>query len=249
MVAVLITSNMVALERELALFQRERLPSIMRNALNDAAMDGRNAERDEIARVFDRPVALTKTAVVFPKSMKATKDNLVATIGMLRDEARKGTPPAKYLAPEVLGGPRRPKAHELALRRAGLLAPGEYVVPARGARLNSFGNISGSLITEILSQLKAAEGFAGYMMNETARSRKRAGAKRTKRYFVPPRGHTLPRGVYERQGNRIRAVLMFVADQPDYRPRYAFGQAGEKAVLRTFEGHWIRYFRREFPQA
>ena len=248
MVTVAITSNIVELQRSITLAQRDRLPSVMRNALNDTAMDARDAERAAILQVFDRPAPLTQKAVVFPAQFKATKENLVAQIGALRDVAAGGTPPSKYLMPQVLGGSRRPKRTEGALRKAGLLDADEYVVPAGGAPLDQYGNIRGSLIVAILSQLKAAESFAGYAMNETARSRKRAGAKRTKRYFVPPRGHTLPRGVYEREGKRIRAVLIFVKDEPTYRPRYPFGAATERAVRENFERHYIRHFNRIFAR-
>ncbi len=249
MVKVEITSNIRELQRSITLIQRDKLPSVMRNALNDVAMDARDAERAAIAVHFDRPNPLTKKAVVFPAAWKATKDNLEARIGALRDHASGGTPPANYLAPNIFGGPRRVKRSERAMRLAGILAADEYIVPAKAAPLDSYGNVRASLILQILSQLKAAETSAGYMANETARSRKRASKRRTKRYFVPRPDHPLPRGVYERDGRSIRAILIFVKNEPTYSKRYPFGEAAERAVRAHFERRYALHFNRIFQRA
>ena len=169
---------------------------------------------------------------------------------IVRDEAAGGIPPSKYLYAEVQGGPRRAKAFELALRRAGLMEQDEYAVPAIGYKRDAYGNLPGPTIVAILSQLKA---FAevGFKMNETARSRRRkmverAGKKR-QRYFVPAPGSGLRRGVYERVGNRIRAVLIFVRT-PTYRVRFDFGQAAEAKARRVFVPYWEREFYRELKK-
>jgi len=247
MLQLKITSNLDVLRRALTDTQRNRIPSITRNALNDAAIDARDAERLKIAQVFDRPTRFTINSPVFPKHLKATKEHLVATVGMLRDEAAGGTPPASYLSPQVQGGPRRLKPFERRLREAGILRAGEFAVPARGVRLNAYGNISGAMLAQILSQLRAYS-EVGFLANETKGSRKRAGARRQARYFVPrTEGGRLPRGVYERRGRDIKAVLIFVDAAPRYRPLYKFGDAGARAAAAAFEGHWLKYFHKEFP--
>ncbi len=73
-------------------------------------------------------------------------------------------------------------------------------------------------------------------------------------YFVPSAGGKqvrglgrLPRGIYERRGNTIRGVLMFVG-RPRYRKRYDFGQATMAKASRVFEPHWVRHFYAELAK-
>lgn len=231
------------LKRELPDWAANRIPSITRNALNDAVVEARDAESDKIRGIFDRPRPLTEKS---PLYRRATKENLTAWV-FIRDEASGGTPPSKYLMPQVLGGPRGAKRFEQALRARGILAPGEFAIPAIGYKRDEHGNVPGSTIVAILSQLQAAERAAGYMMNETARSRARNIKAGKARYFVPSGVRAdkaiarLPRGIYERRGNTTRAVFVFVR-QPKYRKRYDFGQAATAKVERVFWAYWQRYF-------
>jgi hypothetical protein len=73
----------------------------------------------------------------------------------------KGTPASKFLAPEIYGGQRGQKRSERALTR---YAPPDvkramgnrgYWVPGPGLTLNAYGNVSGSTMVQILSDLKA----------------------------------------------------------------------------------------------
>ena len=241
-------ADIAALAADLPVWAAQRIPSITRNALNDAAEEARFAEMDKIRGVFDRPTPFTAKS---PLWRKATKDHLVAEV-FIRDEASKGTPPAKYLQPQVEGGVRRAKAFELALRRIGVMRGDEYAVPAIGMNRDAYGNLPGPLLVRILSQLRAFN-WAGYSANETARSRKRKKAG-SARYFVPSGFRAeagigrLPRGVYERQGNRIRAVMIFVSGAPSYRRRYDFGQAAIVKVERVFAPYWQRHFYAELAK-
>lgn len=240
-------ADILSLQKEMPLWAQQRIPSITRNALNDTAEDAVGAEIDKIRGVFDRPTPFTERSVVFPRSLRATKDHLEAKI-MLRDEAPGGgTPPDRYLRAEMFGGPRRPKPFEKALRLAGIMQPDEFALPAMGYRRNAYGNLPGPTLVAILSQLKAFP-EVGHKMNETRRSRMKAGAKRKSRYFVPAEGSRLRRGVYERVGNRIKAVLIFVR-QPTYRVRFDFGQATEAKVTRVFTAYWQRHFYTELQKA
>jgi len=219
-------------------------PYVTASALSATAFDMRDAEQKALTAAFDRPVSLTKRAVLYTK---ATRQELTATV-FIRDEASGGVPPARYLEPEIQGGPRRPKSHELRLRRAGILGPHEFAVPAKTVPLDAYGNVRPGSIEQMLSQLQAAEQFAGYMANETKRSRRRAGMRRTSRYFFARGDTDLPRGIYERLGlgskARIRGFLMFVKDAPDYRVRYRFGQAASTKAARVFGDYWGSYFQR-----
>jgi hypothetical protein len=238
-----------ALEAEMPAWAQQRIPSITRNALNDTADDARFAEVQRIRGVFDRPTPFTQNA---PLYRKATKENLAAEI-YIRDEASRGRAPSRVLQAEVEGGPRRAKAFEVALRRAGVMRANEFAIPAIGQQRDAFGNLPGPLITRIMSQLQAFT-VAGFRANESARTRKRNIRKGTARYFVPSgmrveRGISrLPRGIYERVGGRIRAVMIFVSASPRYAVRYKFGEAAITKAGRVFGGYWQRYFYAELAK-
>jgi len=245
MLSISFEPDITSIQKEMPAWAQQRIPSITRNALNDIAEDAVRAEQDKIRGVFDRPTPFTERSVVFPRHLRATKDRLEAVV-QLRDESS-GTPPAKYLLAEVRGGARSPKPFERRLRQMGIMRADEFATIAIGYRRNAYGNLPGPTIVAILSQLSA---FAevGFRMNETNRSRARAGAKRKARYFVPAEGSGLRRGVYERIGNRVRAVLIFVR-QPTYRKRYDFGQATVAKAERVFAQYWMRHFYAELAKA
>ena len=73
---------------------------------------------------------------------------------------------AHYLVPQVDGGQRKLKGFERAIGEGEL-------VPALGAKLNQYGNVSPGQIRQILSVLGKAEASAGYSANITSRSRRR----------------------------------------------------------------------------
>jgi hypothetical protein len=236
-----------SIRKEMPDWAERRIPSITRNALNDTVEDARFAEQEKIRGIFDRPTPLTQRAPLF---RRATKENLTAWV-FIRDEATKGTAPSKYLQPQVAGGPRGAKRFEKALRAIGVLGPSEFAVPAAGYPRDAYGNLPGSLLVRILSQLRAFT-EVGHAANETGTSRRRNRKRVQSRYFVPSstgrqeRGiGRLPRGVYERTGNRIRAVLIFVEGAPHYRKRYDFGQAAKAKAERVFWPYWQRYFYAE----
>lgn len=238
------------LRTEMPEWAGRRINSITRNALNDAIVDGVWAEQDKIRGVFDRPTPLTQKSVLY---RRATNETLTAWV-FIRDEASGGTAPSKYLMPQVLGGPRGAKRFEAALRAMGVMAADEFAIPAAGYKRDAYGNVPGSTIVSILSQLKAHRNV-GFMMNETARSKARNVKAGKARYFVPNEASDrrqmgwgkLPRGIYERKGNAIRAVFVFVR-QPKYRKRYDFGQAAQAKVGRVFWAYWQRHFYAELAK-
>lgn len=232
---------------EMPKWAQDRIPSITRNALNDTADDARFAEVQKMRGLFDRP---TEYIARSPRYTKATKDDLTATVYILTDGR---IAPTKILLAEVQGGVRQPKAFELALRRIGVMRPEEYAVPAIGQQRDAFGNLPGGLIVKIMSQLQAFT-WSGYRANESDRSRKRNLRLGKARYFVPSGARQergigrLPRGVYERVGNSIRAVMIFVSVRPRYAKRYDFGQAAITKAERVFPDYWARYFYAELAK-
>lgn len=231
-------ANIQEVEASLRDTEKWIVPYAASTALSRTAYDASQAESAKIRGVFDRPTPFTVKSVLY---RKATADNLTYRI-FLRDEARNGTAPAVYLAPEILGGMRRPKPFELLLRSRGVMEQHEFAIPAIGIKRNAYGNLAGSVISKILSQLGARRDV---YQNTTATSRKRSKARNAAQYFVPNPStqRALPRGVYERlSGRKIRLVLLFVGGPPRYRKRYDFGQAARAKAVRVFGSHFKAAF-------
>jgi hypothetical protein len=190
--------------------------------------------------VFDRPTSLTLKAILYKKATKA----LPAATIFVRDEAFKGTPPAKYLLAQVFGGTRRHKAFENRLMDAGVLPRGMYAVPGKGATLDAFGNLSGGTINALLSQLRARHDSAQNESAESAGRRRRRQAKRGERagdYFAPRPGSHLAPGVYQRVstgfGSGLKAILHFVRP-PSYEVRFQIFGLAEGTYRQQFPFHF-----------
>lgn len=148
-VEISLTEDVRRFEQGLNQLERQQLPFALAGALTATARDEKDAARNEMERVFDRPKLFTVNSV-FAKP--ATKRDLAASV-RFREFAGKGTAAGKYLKPQVFGGSRDAKRSEVLLRRRGLLAPDEFMVPGPGARLDSYGNITGAMMQRISSAL------------------------------------------------------------------------------------------------
>ncbi|MDF5937482.1 hypothetical protein P4234_00010 [Pseudomonas aeruginosa] len=110
------------------------------------------------------------------------------------------------------------KASERNLRARGILPAGMFVVPAEGARLDQYGNMSrGQMIRS--SPAWVPEYRAGFKGNATQSARSLAKGHQLA-YFVMRRGRR-PIGIAERRGRTLTMVLAFVR-QPQYRVRFQF---------------------------
>lgn len=228
--------------------QRTKIPQITMFALNETMFLVRAGWREEMQRVFDRPTQLTLGAVLY---RKATKVRLVAEV-YIRNEASKGTPPSKYLFPEVAGGVRRQKPFE---KRLSKLARGKaFYVPGRSMRLDASGNLPSSVIGQVLSQLAVRNDPTQNESKSSARSRrrqiKRGGGGR---FFTPKFGDKrLKQGaVYERIetgfGSSVRTVLFPVDAAPSYRPRFNATQVARILFNHHFPKEFVHAMQRFFP--
>ena len=219
--------NMLA--RQFTALERTQLPFAVMQAVNATAFEIRETWKTTARRVFDRPTPLTINAVLYSK---ATKQKLYATI-FIRDEAHKGTPPAKYLQPQVEGGQRRLKGMERLLQGANLMPQGRYAVPGKGAQLDAYGNVKAGEVRKVISQLQAA-GERGYVSNETDVSRRRrhrredrTGASRSDYFVIRQKTGPLVPGIWQRARTYSGAsghsgvwlVYAFVG-RTQYSPRY-----------------------------
>lgn len=224
--------------------ERKNLPFAIVQATNATAFEIRQQWEAASSRVFDRPTRMTQRAAQY---RKATKDRLYADI-YLRDEASNGTPPAKYLMPQVEGGERRKKGFEVLLQQKGAMPPGMFAVAGKGADLDQHGNVRSRQVSQILSQLGARQ---DKLQNQTEPStaRRRAKRKRGGEYFAVQvkRGKLVP-GIYERIttgfGSAVRSIFIFTRGAT-YRPRYnIFGLA-----QRAWDKLMPFYFNRELAKA
>ena len=204
------------LRRRLAADQRQ-IPFAHAMALSRLARDVQQAIRGHMVGIFDNPIAFTLNSI---RIKPASKKDLSAYV-WIRDEATKGTAPVKYLMPQALGSRRNMKRHERALQYAGVIPRGWGTVPGRDARLNRAGNITSGTYTRILSQLKASP---DPMQNATQ--------GKAKPYFVMRKGDR-PIGIYQRTSKRrIKSILHFVKELPDYGPELKFQGVADKVIRR-----------------
>ncbi|WP_445360533.1 hypothetical protein ACJJIL_19150 [Microbulbifer sp. EKSA005] len=191
---------------------KKQLPYASSVALNNVAFRIRGEERAAIGRIFTNPANLTLNSVLVKK---ATKRSGVAKV-FIRDQAPNGTAPSEYLEPSVIDENRADKRFERALRHAGLLPRGMYVVHGKEAKLNKHGNISVGIYKRILAELRANSG------SKKSRADSEQGTK--SKYFVGKINGKL--GIWKRAGGKrnptAKPILIFLKGRPNYRQRFPF---------------------------
>jgi len=215
-------------------FEREQIPFATALALTDTAKDIKAEHVRLLPLVFDRPTRFTMNSLMVTP---ATKYKLQATVFFKENNTQKYG--KHYLMPQVQGGGRPHKRFEYWLIQHGLMMSDEYAVPARGLKLNAFGNISSGTIVQILSQLAASPDATQW---ETKTSRKRAGSSRA-RYFAPQQGSNLHRGIWRRLGKKVEPVLIFVKSVR-YEVRYRFFDISRDTADARLHLNWAAAFDR-----
>lgn len=242
--------------------QQKQVRYAASRALNGVAKRIVAEERGEIGRVFKGPTPRTQNAVkVFSG---ATRDRLEVVVGVddgggsyrqqnFRAQGKKGTiTPAQYLLAQIVGGHRVPKRFERALQIIGAMDGGDYAVFAkRSEALDSYGNISGSKLNQIITFFRKtkAEGYGGKM--SSARKMKMMkgelkGMKWGMAYFRGGRDAGLPDGIWERHypngtagKSFIRPILIYVR-APSYRAIFKFRAVAERVVAKEWRGEFDR---------
>lgn len=199
------------------------IPYAASSALTRTARAAVPVVQTEMRRVFHQPVAYTLNAL---RVVPSTIETMTARIAV-KDAVSRGTRPESYLLPEVEGGPRSPKGIELALRFAGYLRAGEFVVPGGAAPLDAAGNLPSSTVRTILRQLEA-----GRRTSTTTRRR-----ATTASYFVGAVRGT--RGVWKRDAaGGVHPILIFTSRPPVYRSRLDFEGVVERLAREQFPQHF-----------
>ncbi len=210
--------------------EKEQLPFAAALAATWTAQDVQTAEKKLISTVFDRPNRYTKNSV-YIKS--ATKRNPIAAVWLKDDWATaKGGNAAEYLSPHIFGGPRKAKRFEKAMRRRGLLKLNQFVVPARPAKRDRFGNVSRGQIGKMLSNIGA--------QHDNAQNSKRGIS-----YFLFENNDGSLSGVWQRTANGIMPFMLFTDKAPTYKKRFSFYEMAQ----RTLNRRSIRNFHRAMDHA
>lgn len=180
----------------------------------------------EMVRVFQNPTPFTLNSLYVQPS---TTQTLSARV-MVKNSASSGVVPEKFLFPEVAGGVRNEKGFERALRFGGWLKNGERVVPARDMPRDAYGNVSGPTIRSILATLEKPGGGGG--------RGKRINGKYGTGLFAGQVGAT--RGIWQREGRKVKPLFIFITKQPLYRPRLDFDGIVLKCANANFQTEFIR---------
>ena len=228
---------------------RKQLPFAASQAINDSLRIARTDLQDQMRDRFSAPVPRTLNS---PRMKFSTKSNLTGRI-WIDDEPAKGIAPARYLAAEILGGPRHHKRFEKALQSRGIMPAGMYATPGPGAPPDANGNIPGSFLVQLLSYLQAF-GEQGYRANMTDKRRRQIqkvgrSARGYKTingvaYFASDgkgRNAHLRPGIYRKTGTHganVMPVILFVSP-PSYSVRLPFATIVAQSFQQSFN-HRLR---------
>lgn len=244
MIAIRVTEDLDVLKRAIGDIGARHIPFATVVALTRTAQAGKDDLREAMVREIDRPTDYTLNSV---QVRPATKANPQAEISL--KEFGAGIAPAKYLRPQIQGGPRSQKRFERALQAAGLLPAGWYAVPASGAPFDAYGNVPGRFHTQILSALRAS---SDPMQNRTARSIKRRGRRLAEFFVLAARRGKLPPGIYQRyrfaMGNAVRPVFVFSGTPPTYQKRLSFYETIQLTVRNRFPAEFVKAFEQQIDK-
>jgi len=195
----------------------------------------KSAEQAEMQTALDRPTPFTKNSLYL---QRATPTHQEARV-WFKDFAPKGTPAGSYLMPQVHGGERKDKRFERALQHKGFLHKGKQLVPASGAPIDAYGNVSRGFATRILSRLQASPDST---QNRTRRLSRRQRARGGTFFYGNPGGRGY--GIWQRFnfafGNTVRPVFLETRRKQRYRPRFRFFAVAERVTGATIQAEFNR---------
>lgn len=232
--------------RQLADIKDRQLPFATSLAINRTAQKVKEREQHEIRDVFDRPTPFIQNSIFIKPSNKL---NLTAKVGVKDNGFGKGIPAIKPLEAEIVGGERRLKRYEVALRSIGVLPEGYFTVPGDGAEIDGYGNMKAGQIRQLLSYFRANRDV-GSISNSTDATRAKL-ARGTKKkagvsYFVGKPGDA-PLGIWRRSemglfsgpSKPLMPILIFV-QSARYEAVYDFDFVARQTIEREFDGQFIR---------
>lgn len=195
----------------------------------------------EMEKVFENPTRWTINSLYVKP---ATTKTLASRVWVKNTKDGTGPSPENWLIPEVMGGPRKYKRFEKALKARGLMPGDKALMPTQYADIDANGNVSSGQITAILSYLEAFS-EDGYKANMSQKGRKKFNAKRGFGYFAgAPNGQ--PGGIWKRvnfaKGTALRPIFLFVS-LPQYKSRLDFFGIGDRVYKEKFAEHFKESLR------
>lgn len=231
MLQISIQDDLNKLSKSLKDVQQKQIPFAAAIALTRTARLVKEAEREEMADVFDRPTKFTLNSL-YVKA--ATKHKLEALV-WLKDWAPKGTAAARYLLPQIQGGQRKLKGFEVLLNRRGILPDGYYTVPGKSAKLDRHGNISKGQLNQILSYSRSQRDNAQNTKLETGRRSTKA------RFIVFEEREGKPGGIWQMKYGGLLPVLIFVK-RPSFKKRFDFEKVADKTQKLVFTREFYKAY-------
>ncbi len=199
----------------------DQVPFAAAVGLTRTAGKVKQAERDEMARVFDRPRPWTLNSL---RTKPATKRDLRAEV-WFREFPQSAN---KYLGPQVFSGERLLKRSEEQIARKHTAARGKFFVPGAKAKLDRYGNVNRGALVRIISDLQVSSDGT---QNRNAENK--AG-----KYFLGQPGKA-PLGVYMRKDDGGVEPVFIAVEKPMYKRRFPFfeigGQTAKRELLVEFE--------------
>ncbi len=223
MLSIDIATNVADLKARLSDLEKAEVPFATARALTDVAFKVREAEQDEMRRVFKNPTEWTLNGLVVEKAEKNGRPARV----FFEDTAAGGTPSGDYLRPQIEGGPRGHTPFESRLIRSGRLQSSEFLVPARYAERNSAGDLNPGQVTKILSDLGTVETAI------TSPGGRNRGARKVESYQLLRNLGSLPSGIYRVDGAK-RLLVFAIVRQPIYAARFEFQRVAQETLQREF---------------
>lgn len=217
-------ANLRNFMRDLAASQ---VPFANAGMVNNLAFRARQAVYDEMDMVLDLPLKRYTTTSM--RVRKGDKADTSAAVFLADDMDRVDT-----LGHLFRGGQRAWKNMEGALLRKGIIWPGYYAVPGKGAPLDRYGNIPASFIRSLLAYFEALN--EGNMKAETRAKKARVGMVngyktiRGTQYFI-----SFGRGDYTARYQRInkRTGKSYIEERTRYQslPAGIYSKSGPHGVI------------------
>jgi hypothetical protein len=201
-----------------------KMPSVIARGLTITAQDAKKQVAGWLPRQLDRPTPYTmRSLFVFP----AEKNDLRAAVAFKSEGGRLGrhmmdrVQASRSMLAQVYGGARRLKDSEKTLLRNGITRSNRpYLIPAKGAKIDRYGNVPGSFMNKVLYQ-GVAMGSASQGYARPLNNRKNTRHRRSGQYFVMQRGGA-PVGIYQNKGRQPPMPVFLFSAKANYRSRVPF---------------------------
>lgn len=219
----------------------KQIPFATANAMNGTGKQIVTALQSEMRSVFHQPTRYTTNSL---RLKYAKKTKLEAEV-VFKDAAPGRVSAGDYLKPQIKGGDRVAKPFERWMQRAGLLRPGEMLVPGKDAPLDSYGNVRRGMYPQIMSQLRL--GHDRYSWS-TDSKRSKKNVSRSGKFFWADGHRGLPRGIYRRRGKRL-ALIFLAVGHARYSPIFDFDGVARRKANEVWRDEFAKALRNAFATA